>query len=405
MDSYLISNQESENIYEKFSAIKKTIGFDYQFYLFLLELLDIKENEEIGLEVKDDVHISRENKLILIQTKHSLSGKSISDCDSDLWKTLANWTQIIKVKGSIDDQIDFVSNTQFHLVSNRKISKKSIFCSTLNSLQLNEIKIELFLEQVNNISTSQITIKRNISTVLTLDRKVLYEFLLKISIKSEVDDILKKIKKKIKEKYVQEYRINDVFNSLESSIRHDFFKSVKEGFSCKVSYDEFHTKYSRCFESGRIKKLPIRNCKIKLPNNLEDQTFIKQLMDIEDITSNNKDDMIKFTTCKFHCFNNLKEWLNNGELTIDEVNAFHENSIDIWDIIYRQNFGGLAKPTLTENVEDKKKGRVIVNSLREKDLVLVDTQLSRKISNGHFYWLADIPKIGFLPKWMNKHDK
>ena len=36
-------------------ADDKILGFEYQFYYFLLEVLKLKDNEIVGFEVKDDV--------------------------------------------------------------------------------------------------------------------------------------------------------------------------------------------------------------------------------------------------------------------------------------------------------------------------------------------------------------
>ena len=50
---------------EEQSADSKSIGFDFQYYYFLYRLIKLSPDESIGLEVKDDVHISFNNKLTL----------------------------------------------------------------------------------------------------------------------------------------------------------------------------------------------------------------------------------------------------------------------------------------------------------------------------------------------------
>ncbi len=90
------------NFQDKTNAEDKSIGFDYQYYYFLYLLLGLEEGQKIGIEVKDDVHIDlNDGSQVLLQLKHSIqtntSGKvvNLTERDSDLWKTISNWVNII----------------------------------------------------------------------------------------------------------------------------------------------------------------------------------------------------------------------------------------------------------------------------------------------------------------------
>ena len=87
---------------DKTSADDKSIGFDYQYYYFLDRILNLKTGQSVGLEVKDDVHSELNADFnILFQVKHTVqkSAKGVpvalTELDSDLWKTLYNWSQVI----------------------------------------------------------------------------------------------------------------------------------------------------------------------------------------------------------------------------------------------------------------------------------------------------------------------
>jgi hypothetical protein len=55
------------------SAEDKSIGFDFQYYYFLNELLNLKSGQTAGLEVQDDVHIDRaDGTSLLVQLKHTV---------------------------------------------------------------------------------------------------------------------------------------------------------------------------------------------------------------------------------------------------------------------------------------------------------------------------------------------
>ena len=109
----------SKTFTESTSADSTILGFDYQFFFFLYKLLELKVDEVIGLEVKDDVHvINKDGSVILYQLKHSIqtnadgSIKNLTELDSDLWKTLSNWCNVItdkndgrEIKGLFKDDI------------------------------------------------------------------------------------------------------------------------------------------------------------------------------------------------------------------------------------------------------------------------------------------------------------
>ena len=68
------------------------------FYL----LLDLKQGEKIGYEVKDDFHIEKpDGTIVLMQAKHTIQKNSTGEAintttlDGDMWKTLDIWTKYI----------------------------------------------------------------------------------------------------------------------------------------------------------------------------------------------------------------------------------------------------------------------------------------------------------------------
>lgn len=106
-------------------AGNKSIGFDYQFYYFFYLLLGLRHGEAVGLESKDDVHVDfSDGRQQLIQTKHTVQKNSTGEAitlttlDSDLWKTLSNWTA--EIERSNDVNI-FLEKTEFLLVTNKTL--------------------------------------------------------------------------------------------------------------------------------------------------------------------------------------------------------------------------------------------------------------------------------------------
>ncbi|NOU61776.1 hypothetical protein [Marinifilum caeruleilacunae] len=93
---------KKNKVIEQHTAGPQAIGFDYQFYYFMYLSLQLIPGQKIGFEVKDDIHIDTPSGQILYQTKNSVLKNSEGETqnltlmDIDLWKTLSNWTEIIK---------------------------------------------------------------------------------------------------------------------------------------------------------------------------------------------------------------------------------------------------------------------------------------------------------------------
>ena len=150
---------------DKTAADDKSIGFDYQYYYFLKLLLELRHGQKIGLEVLDDVHLELpDNKLVLIQLKHTTQTKSdstainLTERDVDLWKTIYNWVQLINDKtqsrGTIKSQLEFIENTDFILVSNKQPSTTNNFLTKISEFVSETIAITKFEEYLEELYTN-----------------------------------------------------------------------------------------------------------------------------------------------------------------------------------------------------------------------------------------------------------
>ena len=388
---------------EKTSAADKSIGFDYQYYYFLYRLLRMRRGESVGLEVKDDVHTDLAcNRQILIQLKHTVQKKAdgtadnLTKYDSDLWKTLSNWTKVItdKVAGRMTDKsyLAFISKTDFMLVTNKSETKSCHFLSVLE----NPENARSELEKLETGSTDK-DIKGYIRDVLILSNSALVAFLRNIHMELEVDDVIKLCKDAIIEKQIHENRVEQVFSDLDSKISQDNYIAIRNGEKIEISFDEFSRKYRRHFDIARSENLIINRCHEPLPATLEDQTFIKQLIDIGDIQPDDVDSMAEFTRFMQMVKRNLLLWQTSGELTGEEVRLFNEEAKSRWQNKFRSTY---RKPV---NIDPNVLAQDVLDEMR-KEKLCIDTQpLGTNFSNGEYYCLSDLPEIGWHPKWEEKH--
>lgn len=395
-----------DKIYDLTSADSKIVGFEFQYFYFIYKLLHLQEGEKIGYESKDDVHIDTSNLQILFQLKHTVNKKSdgtpvnLTDLDTDLWKTISNWVDIILSKNIIDDQLKLIHDTKFILATNKNIDCNE-FISCVKDYQLGNKKIsDVYIVITNFCDRAKVNSnsKKYLKKIMSLSQKLLEEFLYRVEFIDTGNEIVEDIKKTIRGMMIHQSRVNDVFNSLLSELKQDFFSVVNEKRHQEITYEEWITKFGIIFENNRSTKLPIRRHKKPFPDNPSNSLFIKELIEIEDISSNDTAQICSFLNQKVNIEMNLNSFHTDGLLTNDEITDFHHNSILIWKNNHRKNH----RSTNSEE-SDKSNALNCLDEIREKDLTIKNTDLPLDLSNGEFYYLADKQYIGWKKKWKEKY--
>lgn len=398
--------EDKNIIYDLTSADSKIIGFDFQYFYFIYKLLHLQEGEKIGYESRDDVHIETNDSQILFQLKHTTNKKAdgspvnLTDLDGDLWKTISHWVDIIMNQKIEAEQLALIQKTEFVLATNKSIGSNRFISHIEN--RKSEIKktsdICDLIDELYNSAKDNSDSKRYLSNIRSLSKNVLKEFLNHIKFIGTGDDIVEDIKKSIRGMMIHKSRVNDVFNSLLSELKQEFFSLVKEKKHQEITYDEWIAKFGVIFENNRSTKLPIRTHKKTLPDNPFERPFIKELIEIGDI---DKDDVVQvsdFLSQMLELEMNLSSFHTDGLLIYDEIEDFHHNSTSIWKTSHRKNHRS------TNNDEsDKSNALNCLDEIREKDLTIKGTDLPRDLSNGEFYYLSDKQRIGWKKKWKEKY--
>jgi hypothetical protein len=396
------------------SAADTSIGFDYQFYHFFLLLLDLRHGEEIGIEEKDDVHVDlADGSQLLIQTKHTVqqnaAGESINltERDKDLWKTLSNWSKVIAEQG---DAKVFLQKTTFQLATNKQAIKNP-FILKLIQLQNGDIKTKDFKDYLKTLSkdTEDTAIKGYMDNFRALPSDQLALFAKKIGFELNHDDLISQIKKRLLEKIHISERVEDVYRNLHSELRDTNYLNVKAGVRNVVSFEGFNKKFGKCFKVAISTKLPIRDLPYILPDNPEHQLFVRQLVDIGDISASDKDAIIAYTTQMLQLLNNLKDWEDNGDFLdsdrkkFNQATAFMQKSS--FKAIYRKIRASLEEGLSLADLDDDIKGSALslLDDMRRQILQFDETLLSMELSHGHFYLLTEEKEIGWHLDWENRY--
>lgn len=397
---------ESKSFTDKTSAGDTSIGFDYQHYYFLYRILNLGTGQSVGLEIKDDVHTELNDDFnILYQLKHTIQTSAsggpiaLTELDTDLWKTLYNWSQVITdtVDGrqNTDSQMEFVAKTEFHLVSNKSLTKTNNLLKLIAEFQ----KIGVFDALDARIKflskyTQDESIRKYILAVDNLDLNVRKAFLGHVQFELEFDDIIGKVKNSIREKIIEPEKIDSVFERLDSLVKSDNFLAVKNGSALSISFEEFSKRYSKIFQDARSKNLVPHRFQPVLPADIFAQRFIKRLIEINALSADDTERAIDYTRHKIRLSTNLERWVQEGSIVGDEVEDFHNDVFVRWD---NEFCGAFVKCLSMDEVIDT--ALALLRILRREHFRLSDTELDTKLSNGELYYLSDIGRIGWHRDW------
>ncbi|HDU8504540.1 TPA: hypothetical protein R7Q74_002281 [Acinetobacter baumannii] len=391
---------------DKTNADNKEIGFQYQYYYFLYKLLNLKKGQSVGLEVRDDVHTTlKNNQQILIQLKHTVrknasdNAVSLAELDVDLWKTLYNWANIIvdKEAGRAEksQQIDFISRTEFHLVTNKTESKKNYFLEIIEKYKKKESTFHELRAHIVVLygKTDNDNIKKYINFLLELDEEVQANFLEKIYLELDQDDLDILIKESIRDKMIDESRIQEVYERLDSNIRFDNFINIKNGGKVEINFDDFYKRYRNIFSTARTPLQLSKSFQPVLPDDLFSQNFIKQLINIEAMKVNDMEKAIKYTSQRLKIIRFLEEWLQNGEIIYDEINDFHSDVTNKWENEFEHWCESCHDMDIVKNA------RELLRNLRIIEFRIANNKLNTELSNGELYHLSNENLIGWHRDW------
>lgn len=392
---------------------QKAIGFDYQFYYFVLLALQLKQGESIGYEFKDDINVDNEDgSTILFQLKHSSQQKkngeviNLSNLDYDLWHTLFNWIK------QINSKKDFLDKHSFVLVSNKSKDNNTFIClieefKQNNNLENIKNKIKLLLNKTN----SKIILEK-IKEIDKLDNINLDKFLKKLDFVNK-DYIVTEIKKTLYNLNIPNQFIDIFFNQLFAVLKNISYNQIRKNRIFVLKKEEFINIFNCCFKDivGKA-RLPKRDFKkIEPPVNFEKLNFVKQLIDIEAVIINSKKTdprLLVYWTEMLKTDKYIKYWLKESVITYPDVDNFENECLRNWQNIFHDIYRKVMnQDILTENINFSNKkiiklsNKVLIN-VKKINLSISDdysSPLGIELTNGYFWLLSNRLKIGLHYNW------
>ena len=392
-------------------------GFDYQFLYFINRLLKMADKrDDVSYEKYDDVSMSSEEGLVYFQLKHTIGGRNqktvnLSLRDYDLWKTLAVWIDITN-KQDEDKRIDFLESNSFVLVTNKN-PVNNPFWMELQKYQKGEMSFDELkkfytkvYDETGESKRKEVNGQKGKTTKdyikCLIDFDYADQLLKSMSIcfepdlKSEILESLE-LNKNIPHKNVEE-----AYQELLGMIRDKYYSDQKDSYT----REEFSKVFDRICQKYRERKFTFkRNTMTKLPPHLEDQVFIKQLMDVEDISLEDDPLIVEYTMEKFDYINSIRVATKNDDVSEEEVENVRADAVRYWRQKYKHYMGRINPDDNDKIIE---KASDLLNDIRDKNIYFVEKEIESYFSNGCFYYLSDKdsehePQIGWRPGWEEKY--
>ncbi|MFC6979795.1 ABC-three component system protein [Microbulbifer taiwanensis] len=301
---------------------------------------------------------------------------------------------------SLNDQLKFVGKTTFVLASNKSFSSNNTFLSNLSDFQVGKInfgKINNYLKELCESTKSEET-KSYLGSVISLGEAVLSKFLCNIKSELNVDSIIDQCKTALEEKDVNPREIENLFNQLDSVVRQDMFKNFSDSKKLIYSFEERSRKFRRYFDIANNPELKIRKFEGGLPDRIEEQIFIKQLLEIEDIELSEQEVIQNYTRYRLMLESNLSNWVDEGQLTSEEIEIFEDEIFRQWETEFRSSYRRRDNPGEYVDIAHK-----ILKAMRGKELSISGQKLLSDMGHGSLYSLSNKPVIGWHKDWKEKY--
>lgn len=388
-------------------------GFIYQIYYFLYRLLAMQEGETVSIEKFEDVGAEKGDKKTYYQLKHTIATKGTTiarmrDRDTDLWKTLSMWIDKIEEQGDEAAQRRWIAESEFVLLSNKSTEENTFFCKVKAYQEVgkwDELK-KYIEEQATKGTTEDASIAREKRTKSIREYTkhvnefaLLKEFMMQVrpnfksseDILSEIDNLLI---------YQQHFRETNVKNMRR--ILYGMLSEKLKGAALEYDLRSFDQEYGELFRKMKVRKFVATNKTVVVPEKPLEQTFIRQLRDVDDFKTRNIDKVKELTEQKLRFENDYNNAVDAGG--DEDRKNFERNVRTIWGNHFGENNDEINDLSSADDI--KKAAQHVIKGIRGENLIFDEDNLNRDQSNGCFYYFSDgdKPKIGWRYDWKEKYN-
>jgi len=394
---------------EAVAADKTSLGFEFQDLVFIEKLLALKPNETLGLEVLDDIHLETiSGQYLLFQVKHSLSGSNITDRDCDLWKTLANWLQVLP-------ELPSHAEVGFRLHTNKGLSNQTF----VGLLKAGKKNIPAIIEHIRTTQQKVAAkdakkasgaaanpIAKHVNILAAADEDKLRYLFERFEFHVDNSQVLARIDDMLVYLSVPPASIDDTRKYLIGAFKNYKFEAIRAGKKMDVSFDDFRIGmgFARILKSARADEVNFeefvdRHYNYRRTQDLSfaNSKFWEQLVDL----GVGREEIIDRGIEMVVADDFIDELRDRGLFGREDNLRLENNGHSIWKELHRDAHD-------TEHADDEAH-RISAHTCYKQTLkeTLIANKMTLPIgmSRGKFIGLSNQPRIGWKKDWEGKFKK
>jgi len=374
----------------KSNAPGQLLGYTLQFPRALYHLLRSGAGDTVSIEVLGDVAIIESSgEVTLEEDKSSIVGNPLTDRSTDLWKTFANWIEIIN-----DRNLD-VRKTKFILYCNQSGRHGIVdeFSSAQNQLDaqkaIDYAKIELSDIGVEHDIWKYYHNVINQHETLLLD--VVERFELQVGNNAGYDEV----RYEIQRKHVPDNQIEFLMDKLSGWLQKEISEKIAARRQAVVSWEEFNHQFLVLIE--RIRKRELIDFTREYPPSNEEvkkhvkthPCYLKQL----DIIGSSDDELIEAVIDFLKANVNRQNWIECEIIDEDIASDFESKLSTFWK-------NQRKRIKLTESkLSEEEQGQLLYTDCKSRQETMRGMSPPESTIAGTYHTLANEPVLGWHPNW------
>lgn len=398
---------------DKIAADKTSLGFEFQDFVYIEKLIELKPEQTLGLELHDDIHVETvaENAsiadLLLVQVKHSVDAGNITDRDIDLWKTIDNWLKLVQ-------DLPSYRTLTFQLYTNKSLNNQA-FVSLLKAPRQNIQEILDHIKKTDQeISAAEAKKKpddspnplakyvKSISQTSDEKLKFLFE---RFEFHSDSSSIITRISSALRQLAIPASRLEDTRKHLIGAFKESKFSRIKKGEKVVITFDDFRTNmgFDRIIRSARAEPADFDRFvdvyyNYQRPDTLSfiNSKFHDQLKDIGISEEEIVDRGVEMTLAEQF----MESLQGAGSFSASENSRLENKAVSDWKLLHNQSHRNITEED--DDVAHQKASQGCYDQTMRHLLKAGDMELPSNLSCGKFIKLSNLPRIGWRKNWQDK---
>lgn len=400
---------------EKIAADKTSLGFEFQDFVYIEKLIELRPGQTLGLELHDDIHVETAAEdasikdLLLIQVKHSVDPGNVTDRDIDLWKTIYNWLKLVP-------GLPPYRTLTFQLYTNKSLNNQK-FVSLLKAPRQN---IQAILDHIRTThqDISEVESKKKadespnplakyvkyVSQSTDEELKFIFE---RFEFHPDNASIITKISSELRRLSIPPSRLEDTRKHVIGAFKESKFSRIIEGKKVVITFDDFHTEmgFDRIVRSARAEPADFDRFvdiyySYQRPDELSfsSSNFHHQLKDIgisdEEIVDRGVEMMLAEQF--------MESLRDAGSFSATENSRLENRAFSDWQLLHNQSHRNTKED---DEAAHQQASQGCYDQTMRNPLKAGDIELPSNLSCGKYIKLSNLPRIGWRKNWQSRFKK